>query len=153
MAVTPNSAVTPQGPYFGTASLAAVSACTTRAPTAVASAPGANMIQVVSQNPSTLTNGARIDRVSVKACSTSVSAASAVQCVTVWVSDGVTLYPVPTEIVTTVVTPSTTVASGEWYANFDDLYVPAGGSLWVSTTIATTAATTALAVTVNGAYF
>ena len=146
MAVTPNSVVSPQTPYFASANLSAVTACTTRAPTSVASAPGANIIQMTPAPA----NGARIDRISVKASSTSITAASAVQTITIWISDGTTLWPVPTEITTTVVTPSTTVSSGEWFANFDKLQVPVGGSIWVSTSITTTAATTALTVTANG---
>ena len=149
MAVTANSVVLPQTPYYGAASLAAVSACTTRAPISVASAPGANIIQVLPAP----TNGARIDRVSVKAASTSISATSAAQTVIIWVSDGTTLTPVPTEITITAIVPSTTVPSGEWFANFDKLLVPSGGSIWVGTTVTTTASTTALAVTVNGAAY
>jgi hypothetical protein len=147
MATTQNSIVVPQTPYFGTASLAAVTACATRAPTAVGSAAGANIFQVTPAP----TNGARIDRINVKACSTSISAATAAATVTIWVSDGTTLWPVPGEIAITVVTPSATAVSGEFQTNFDRLWVPAGGSLWVSTSVTTTPATTALAVTVSGA--
>lgn len=149
MATTPNSAITPQKPYLGTCSLAAVGACTTRAPTLVSGAAAANIFPVVSLVATT--DGFRVDRVNVKACSNVITAPSAAQCVTLWVSDGTTLWPQTGEIVTTVVTPSAIVASGEWQSNYDRLQVEAGESLYVSTTVATTAATTALAVTVTGA--
>lgn len=146
MAVTPNSIVTAQTPYAITASLAAVTACTTRGPTATASLAAANIVALVP----TSTNGRRIDAISIKGDSTSFTAATAVQTVTIWMHDGTTAYPIK-EIVTTLVTPSTTVASYESGMIPIGITLPAAFSLYMSTSITTTAATTALAVSAFGA--
>mgnify|MGYP003346605500 CR=1 FL=1 len=63
MAVT-STPIFAQAPYIVTKSLAAQSACTTRAPTASASLSGANIVAFVP----TSTNGCRIDSIQVNAC-------------------------------------------------------------------------------------
>lgn len=146
MAVTPNSFVTAQTPYVITASLAAVSACTTRGPTVTASLAAANIVALVP----TSTNGRRIDNISIKGDSTSFTAPTAVQTVTIWLHDGTTAYPIK-EVVTTLVTPSTTVASYESGMIPLNITLPAAFSLYMSTSITTTASTTALAVSAYGA--
>jgi len=146
MATTPNSVITAQTPYVVNASLAAVTACTTRAPTVTASLAAANIVALVP----TSTNGRRIDYVIVKGCSSSVTAPTAVQVVTIWEHDGTTAYPIK-EIVTSVVTPSTTVASYESGQVPLNITLPSTHSLYMSTTITTTASTTALSVTAVGA--
>jgi hypothetical protein len=149
MATTPNSIITPQGPLLAPVSLAAVTACATRAPTSVASAAGANIFQV----PATITsNGCRIDRIYVKGVSSSITAATVAQTVTVWVSDGTTVWPID-EILVTAVTPSTTVASFQTFNTYTGLLLSSTQSLWVSTSITTTAATTALDVIATGAVY
>lgn len=146
MATTPNSIVTAQTPYAITASLASVTACTTRGPTATASLAAANIVAFVPVS----TNGRRIDTISIKGDSTSFTAATAVQTVTIWMHDGTTAYPIK-EIVTTLVTPSTTVASYESGPIPLGITLPAAFSLYMSTSITTTASTTALAVSAFGA--
>jgi hypothetical protein len=146
MAVTANSVITPQLPYAVGASLAAVTACTTRAPTAVASLAGANIFQLVP----TTTNGVRIDRIYVKGVSTSFVAATVAQTVTVWLVDGTTGWAFD-EILISAVTPSTTVASFSIFQSYTGLVLPATWSMYVSTSITTTAATTALDVLATGA--
>ena len=146
MAVTPNSVVTAQTPYAITASLAVVTACTTRAPTATASLAAANIVALVP----TSTNGRRIDAISIKGDASSFIAPTAVQTVTIWMHDGTTAYPIK-EVVTTLVTPSTIVASYESGMIPLGIVLPAAFSLYMSTSITTTAATTALAVSAYGA--
>lgn len=146
MATTANSVITAQTPYAITASLAAVTACTTRGPTATASLAAANIIALVPVS----TNGRRIDYFSIKADSTSFTSASAVQTVTIWMHDGTTAYPIK-EVVTTLVTPSTTVASYESGPIPLNIVLPAAFSLYMSTSITTTASTSALAVSAFGA--
>lgn len=146
MATTPNSVITAQTPYAITASLAAATACTTRAPTATASLAAANILIFVP----TSTNGRRIDAISIKGCSSSFTAPTAVQTVTIWMHDGTTAYPIK-EVVTTVVTPSTTVASYDSGLIPLGIVLPSTFSLYMSTSITTTAATTALSVSAFGA--
>jgi hypothetical protein len=149
MAVTPNSTVSPQGFLFAPYSMAAQTACTTRAPTAVGSANAAFIFQV----PGTVTtSGCRIDRIYIKGCSTSFTAATVAQTVTIWISDGTTCYPFD-EILVTAVTPSTTVSSYQGFNTYTGLNLPATYSVWVSTSIATTASTTALLAEVTGATY
>lgn len=149
MSTTPNSIVTPQGFLVAPVSLAAVTACATRAPTSVVSAAGANIFQV----PATVTtNGCRIDRVYAKGASSSISAATVAQTITIWVSDGTTLWPFD-ELTVTATTPSTTVPSFQVFNTYTGLILPSTHSLWVSTAVTTTAATTALAVVATGATY
>lgn len=146
MAVTPNSVITAQTPYAITASLAAVTACSTRAPTATAGLAAANIVALVP----TSTNGRRIDAFSIKACSSAFTSATAVQTVTIWMHDGTTAYPIK-EVVTTLVTPSTTVASYDSGLIPLGVTLPSAFSLYMSTSITTTASTTALCVSAYGA--
>jgi len=148
MAVTLNAVPTPQAPAVYNLSLAAVTACTTRAPTAFASLTGANIFQIV---PPT-TNGVRIDKILAKACSNSFVAATVAQTITIWECDGVTAFPID-ELLVTAVTPSTVVASYQGQVNYTNFVLPATHSLWASTSIATTAATTALCLSASGATY
>jgi len=148
MAVTLNSVVLPQGPNVWNLSLAAVTACTTRAPTATASLAGANIFLLVP----TSTNGARIDRITVKGCSTSFVAATVAQTVTIWEWDGTTAFPVD-ELLVSVVTPSTSVASYQGQSVYGNFVLPASHALYASTSITTTAATTALALSAFGSVY
>lgn len=146
MANTPNSVVTPQLAVLGHANLAAVTACTTRGPTATAGLAAANIIVCVP----TTTADTKISKVSLKAISTSMTAPTAAQLVGLWDWDGTTAYLVK-ELQVSLVTPSTTVASFESDTLFDDFVLPIGHALYVSTTVTTTASTTALGVTAHGA--
>ena len=139
-------------PYIVNASLAAVTACTTRAPTATASLAAANISLLVpagaSQTPAS-TAGTRIDKIQVKGCSSSFTAATAAQTVTIWEWDGTTAWPID-EILVTLVTPSTTVASFYGANSYSNLVLPVLHALYISTSITTTASTTALCVTAFG---
>ena len=125
-----------QTPYAKTLTLAAQTACTTRAPTATASLAGANITAFVPVS----TNGLRIDSIQVNA-------------VGIWMWDGTTAFMI-LEIAVTAVTPSTTSASFTTTYTFSaPLVLPAAFALYASTTVTTTAAGTALQVTAfGGAY-
>ncbi len=146
MATTPNSVITAQTPYSVNVSLAAATACTTRAPTATASLAGANILAFVPVS----TNGRRIDYVSLKGCSSSFTAPTVAQTVTIWLHDGTNAFPIK-EIVTTAVTPSTTAASYESGPIPLGITLPAAHSLYISTSVTTTASTTALCASAFGA--
>ena len=146
MAVT-STPVFAQTPYSVSVSLAAQTACTTRAPTATASLAGANIIQFVP----TSTNGCRIDYILVKSASSSITAATAANLVGIWNWDGTTAY-LTDEIPVSAVTPSTTSAGfSTTYTFANGLYLPAANRLYVSLTVTTTASTTALTATAFGA--
>jgi len=148
MAVSTNSLILPQGPMVWNLSLAAVTACTTRAPTATASLAGANIFLLVP----TTTNGARVDRITVKGCSSSISATSAAQTVIIWEWDGVTAFPID-ELIVTAVVPSTTVPSYQGQTVYTNFVLPATHALYAATTVTTTAATTALCLSALGATY
>jgi hypothetical protein len=135
-----------QTPYLKTLSLAAVAACTTRAPTATASLAAANIIELTPVS----TNGRRVDSITVSACSSAIGAATVAQLVGIWAWDGTTAHLIE-EIVVTAVTPGTTAEafSTTWYPS-TPLVLPAAFKLFASTTVTTTASTTALQVTVQG---
>lgn len=146
MANTPNSVITPQLAVLGHANLAAVTACTTRGPTATAGLAAANIVVCVP----TVTADTKISKIALKAISTSITAPTAAQLVGVWDWDGTNAYMVK-ELTVSLITPSTTVASFESDTLYDDFVLPIGHALYVSTTVTTTANTTALGVTAHGA--
>lgn len=148
MAVTQNTIVLPQGPTIANLSLAAVTACTTRAPTATAGLAGANIFLLVP----TSTNGVRIDKILAKGCSTSFVAATVAQTITIWEWDGVTAFPID-EMLVTAVTPSTTAASYQGQVAYTNFILPATHALYASTSITTAAATTALCLSAVGAIY
>lgn len=138
----------PATPYIKRLSIAAQTACTTRAPTATASLAAANIIELTPVS----TNGLRIDAITVNACSTSITAPTVAQLVGIWLWDGTTASLID-EIVVTAVTPSTTAVSFTTTKNYSTLVLPPEFKLFASTTVTTTASTTALQVTVlGGAY-
>ena len=138
----------PLTPLAPTLSLAAVTACATRAPTATASLAAANIFSLLPSQ----TYGARIDKIHINACSSSITAATVAQTVLIWLWDGTTAYVID-EIVVAAQTPSTTAVAfsiEKFYANF---VIPTGYALYAATTVTTTASTTALQVTLfGGAY-
>lgn len=148
MAVT-STPIFAQTPYAKTLTLAAQTACTTRAPTATASLAGANITAFVPVS----TNGLRIDSIQVNNCGTGISTVNAAQIVGVWMWDGTTAFLIQ-EILVTSTTPSTTAAAFTTTYNFPiPLNLPAAFALYASTTVTTTAAGTALQVTaIGGAY-
>lgn len=149
------SAIFPKLPNVFSASLAAVTACSTRAPTATASLAGANIFVLVpagvSQTPVNA-ESTRIDKIQVQACSTSITAPTAAQTVLIWEWDGTTAWVID-EIPVTVVTPSTTAPAFNIYRLYQNLVIPVTHALYCSTTVTTTASTTALNVTAfSGTY-
>lgn len=142
-----NSIITAQNAILGVCNLAAVGACTTRGPTATASLAAANIFLLV---PANALADIPISKISVKGISTAITAATVAQLVGIWHWDGTNAYMID-EIIVTAVTPSTTVASFKLDTIYDDLVLPATHALYASTTIATTAATTALQVKAHGA--
>ena len=140
----------PATPLNGIGSLAAATACTTRGPIAHASLGSSpcNAVQVIPSQ----TNGARIDKIAVQAISTAIGAPTVAQTVIIWLSDGTTAYPVD-EIQITALTPSALIPAFNTSKQYTNLNLPTGWSLWASTTVTTTASTTALAVQAfGGAY-
>lgn len=135
----------PLTPFAISASLAAVTACTTRAPTATASLAAANISQLCDVS----TNGRRIDKIAVQACSSGITQTTAAQTVLIWMWDGTTAYVVD-EFVVTAQAPSTTAAAFRLEKSYSNLVLPAAFKLYMSTTVTTTASTTALSVQVFG---
>jgi len=148
MAVT-STPIFAQTPYVKTLSMAAQTACTTRAPTATASTTAANIIAFVPAS----TNGLRIDSIQVNACGTGISTANAANVVGIWADDATNAYLI-TEILVTAVTPSTTAAAFTTTYTFPiPLNLPAAFTLKASVGVTTTAGGTALMVTAfGGAY-
>lgn len=145
MAVT-STPIFAQTPFVKTVTLAAQTACTTRAPTATASTAAANIIAFVAAS----TNGLRIDSIQVNACGTSISTANATNVVGIWADDGTTAFLI-TEILVTAVTPSATAAAFTTTNTYAlPLNLPAAFTLKVSVGTTTTAAGTALQVTAFG---
>ena len=140
--------IMPLTPLAPTTSLAAVTACSTRAPTATAGLAGANIFSLLASQ----TNGARIDKIHVNACSSAITSATVAQTVLVWLWDG-TIAWVVDEIAVTAVTPSTTAVAFSVEKPYSNFVIPTGYGVYVSTTVTTTASTTALQVTLfGGAY-
>lgn len=138
----------PATPYAITGDLSAVTACTTRAPTATASLAGANIFALVPVSGS----GMRIDRIQVQASSSSITAPTAAQLVGIWLHDGTKAYMID-EFQVTLVTPSTVNPAFTTYKTYTNLILPAAFSLYMSTTVTTTASTTALTVSVFGGLY
>jgi hypothetical protein len=139
------SPIFPLVPITHFVSLAAVTACTTRAPTATASLAAANIVELCPVS----TNGKRIDKIQVQACSSSFTAPTANQTVTVWQWDGTTAWPID-ELTVTALTPSTTSPAFSTSKSYTDLVLPPTHKLFVSTSVTTTASTTALRVAAFG---
>ena len=141
MANTYNTGRSPQLAVLKFCDLSAATALTSRAP--ITGTTG------LTACVPTTTADTQIRKLAVKAISSSGTAPTDAQLIGVWVSDGTTAT-LKKEIVVAAVTPSTTVASFESEALYDDLMLPIGSSLWLSTTVTTTASTTALGVTAHG---
>jgi len=137
MANTFNSVASPQHSIIGIADFSAKTACTTRAPTATAGLAAANIFVMVP----TTTEDTPISRIVLKGSSSSFTAPTAVQTLTLWVYDGNTAYPVK-EILLDAKTPSTIVGSFEYDYLLTDFSLPIGYALYASTSITTTASTT-----------
>ena len=150
MANTPNNVMTPQNAVLSYVNLSAATASATRAPLALATVTGATTVYfpVVPQVPAAA--DLKISKITIRGSSTSMTAPTVAQNVLVWVSDGTTVI-LRDEIVVSAVTPSTTEPSFFSSIIYDDFVIPAGYALYMSTTVTTTAATTALVATIHGA--
>ena len=137
----------PITPTTATASLTAVSACTTRGPIAHASLTATPCFAVALAPVST--NGKRVDVIQVNAASTAIGASTAAQLVLVWLSNGTTAYVID-EIQVTAQTPNAVLPSFVSSRAYSNLVLKPTDTLWVSTTVTTTASTTALSVTLFG---
>ena len=132
----------PATPYAISVSLAAVTACSTRAPTVTASLAAANILELCPVS----TNGRRIDKIQVQACSSAIGATTAAQIVGIWMWDGTTAYLID-EITIAAQTPSATSTAFVTSKTYTDTVLPSSFKLYTSTTVTTTASTTALSVT------
>ena len=83
MAVT-STPIFAQTPFVKSLNMSAITACTTRGPTATASLAGANITAFVPIS----TNGLRIDSIGVTAASTGFTVASVANIVGIWAWDG-----------------------------------------------------------------
>ena len=110
----------PNIPYAITVSLAALTACTTRGPTATAALAAANIIQLVPASD----NGRRIDKITVQAASTAIAAPTALQLVGLWLWDATTAFLID-EFTVDLVTPSTTVPNFKTEKEYTMLVLPA----------------------------
>jgi hypothetical protein len=132
--------------YNAMAGGGAQTACTTRGPTATASLASANILILVPTTGNT--DGRRIEKISIKASSTSFTSASMNGTVTVWRHNGTTAFPL-FEIVCTAVNPSTTVSSYEIEYPCD-IRLQTTDAIYFSTSITTTASTTAFTIHAEG---
>ena len=136
------------------ADLTAVTACTTRAPTATASLAAANIVILVpagaAQSPAS-TAGTRIDKITVEGASSSITAPTGAQSVQIWWWDGTKAYQYD-EIAVTAITPAVngTTLTYQGSKSYTNLVLPVGHALYASTTVTTTANTTAMVVIANG---
>ena len=147
MSNTANNFMSGQAAVLGHCNLAAVTACTTRGPTATAGLAAANIVIALAANASA---DQKISKIAIKGISTSFTAATAAQIVGIWHWDATNAYLID-EILVSLVTPSTTVASFYGEKVYDDLILPATHALYMSVSITTTASTTALQGTIHGA--
>ena len=142
-----------QTPYFAAADLTAATACTTRAPTADATMAAGTTPNFAKVLTPVSTNGLRIDSIQVQAASTAIGATTAAQLVQIWMSNGTMAYLIDEISVAAQATSTTATAfvAQKFYNN--PILVPAGNKLYCTTTVTTTASTTALQVMAfGGAY-
>ena len=138
----------PVTPYMVSGSLAAATACTTRAPTLTANLAASNIFIL---SPISV-NGIRVDKIQVQAASSSFTAPTAAQTVSIWAWDGTTAWIID-EFAVTVTTPSVSAVAFNGFHTYTNLVMPPNWALYISSSVTTTASTTALIVTVfGGAY-
>lgn len=137
--------VFPQNAFCKSLSLAAVAACTTRAPTPVANLAAANIFLLADVSA----NDRQVTKIKVSACSSAIGATTAAQIVQIWISDGTTAY-LEDEIQVNAQTPSASAVAFSFSKYYDPLLLPANCKLYASTTVGTTASTTALQVSAYG---
>ena len=135
----------PVAPYTKSVSLATF-ACTTRAPTATASLTNANGFALLS---GATTNGFRVDEIKIQASASAIGGATVAGLVGIWRWDGTTAYLID-EYIVSAVTPSATVVAFSYSKEYTTLVLEPAAGIYVSTSIALAAATTALAATLFG---
>lgn len=142
--------VSPQNAMCGIADFTAVTACTTRAPTATANLAAANIIAMCGSSAAPLGSDLPLVKITVKGASSSFVAPTVAQLLLLWLWNPTLgkAYLIK-EIPLTVVTPSTTSGAFELELPVD-ITVPSGCALYASTSITTTAATTAFVAFANG---
>lgn len=131
----------PKTPAVFALSLAAVAACTTRAPTPTAGLAAANIFELCDVSA----NGRRVDKIQVQACSTAIGSSTVGALVGIWLWNGETAFLID-EIQVIAATPSTSLPAFSAYKTYTTLVIPAGFKLYASVTAATTMNTTALSV-------
>lgn len=146
------SPIYPVAPANYFADLTAVTACTTRAPTAHATIAGGGTPNFAKALIPVTTNGMRVDTIQVQAASTAIGSATVAQTVLIWRSNGSTATVID-EIQVTAVTPSATTPAFSTSRSYSNLALAGTDTLWASTTVTTTASTTALVVTASGGVY
>jgi hypothetical protein len=138
----------PLTPYFEALLLGTTAGgpCTTRLPTVLASCVAAKIYAFGTVAPAA---GRRIDRIDVKASASAIGGATVAGLVGIWIANATTAY-LYDEIVVTAVTPSATVASFNTFKLYNNLVLPSGFQLYVSTTIQGADAAHALVVEASG---
>ncbi len=136
MSNTPNSTISPQNAVLAAVDLTTISACTSRGPTASAGMTAGAINGVIAiTTPSADT---KISKVAIKGNSTGITTPNVATIIGIWVLDTVLAKGVlRKEIAVTAVTPnSTTTISAENETLYDDFVVPAGASVWITSTVA-----------------
>ena len=144
-----NLQVFPQAAALLSADLVTTAACTTRGPTLTAGLAAANIIAMSAAVPA-ITTDFRISKVGLKGIATGITGNVVACIIGLWDYDGTTARLKKEIAVTVPTTPSTTVIGFEFDTPYDDFVLPAGHSLYVSTTVTLAAATTAIGVTAHG---
>ena len=131
---TPNSTVSPQLAVLGHADLTTVSASTTRGPIANANVTATPMYGVALIP--TVTADTKISKITLKGNSVSITTPNVATIIGLWIDNGTTAY-LEKEILVAAVTPnSTTTTSFELDTPYDDMVIPIGSSLYVTSTVA-----------------
>lgn len=141
MAVSPNSIITPQNPYFSFANLIAATALTSRAP--ITGVGGLTALVP------TQTNGVQINQIRVKAAGTTVSGSNAAMSIYVWVYNGTTSVLFD-EIVLGTTSASTSASSYQTDVYYSGFILPSTHSLYVSESILSNATLTGTIVMAIG---
>ena len=150
MANTANRIMSPQSAALMSADLITTAACTTRAPTASAGLAAANITAFTTPIPAIATDF-KISKVALKGIASAMTG-NVVSCVIgLWDFDGTTARLKKEITITPGSIPSTTQVSYELDTLYDDFVLPAGHTLYASTSVTLTAAASAIGVTVHGA--
>lgn len=143
MAVSPNSIITPQNPYFNAANLTTATAKTSRAP--IAGTTGLTNLFPAASN----TNGLKVNTIRVKIAGSSQGINVAMS-IYVWIYNNTTSF-LYDEIILDTTTCSATAPSYQIDTNYDNFILPATTySIWVSESVTSDAALTCPIVMIFG---